>query len=694
MKTTRNRDLGEKLRVLDAPGHRDQFWQRLDAALAGASQESAGRRQAALRRWLRPSLAAAVALAACVALALALTGLPGNTTFGPAPAGAVGRLLAAVDAGLAKVQTLQGTMLTEDAQGQHARMAFAATSGGDVFVDQPLPVTPGELRIARQTYTQERASMRAGDQPWDRARLRLDRTVWVRRQWAGDATSRVSTGRVWLIDAFTRRAVGISYYRETHSDGRFVEIPSPATADAANVWGVSAAVRVAIAAHPAAVALTDTRYDGRPATRAVLTIAGRRWVAVIDRQYGLVLSFAPQDGTAASAGAGPYEAFRIVALRVNQPVRRSRFTVPPVFSLDTAYRAIPLGRHDPRPYTSDDGSVTMSVPAAVRSGEAAILLPTWLPRGFRLWPTASSFSMTTSLWFVRGLDSVQLGISTPSEYAQRDRRTWINLSADSPAASQGAVIATRGGALDGWPMRLAVPELYDPRSADWHNAGVDESTSDPEVSLRGVLTRQQFVDIIASLRPSRGWGLFDRPAYQYARLLLLATIALVLAALAVELGWRRHAPHGLRLPELVALAGCVALAVSMWLPWYRLESVHWHVHYELAGGSIDFAVGALACAFGAALIALLRATRGGWGLPARESILLAVFGLVALAFVADARLVQPDQARFVLGDPGTGVSVWPTPWIGLLVGFVGVAAILIAALLARSPRPADGGEVR
>lgn len=71
-----------------------------------------------------------------------------------------------------------------------------------------------------------------------------------------------------------------------------------------------------------------------------------------------------------------------------------------------------------------------------------------------------------------------------------------------------------------------------------------------------------------------------------------------------------------------------------------------------------------------------------------------VYGLFALAFGLDVRLVQPDQARFYLGDPSTSwSSVWPTPWIGLLLGCAGAAAILLAALLARLDRLGDGGEV-
>jgi hypothetical protein len=85
---------------------------------------------------------------------------------------------------------------------------------------------------------------------------------------------------------------------------------------------------------------------------------------------------------------------------------------------------------------------------------------------------------------------------------------------------------------------------------------------------------------------------------------------------------------------------------------------------------------------------------GGWHLPARESVLLAVFGAFALAFVLDVRLVQPDQARFYLGDLSRGTAVSPTPWVGLVVGLAGVAAILVAALLARGPRSESPGRPR
>ena len=124
----------------------------------------------------------------------------------------------------------------------------------------------------------------------------------------------------------------------------------------------------------------------------------------------------------------------------------------------------------------------------------------------------------------------------------------------------------------------------------------------------------------------------------------------------------------------------------MWLPWYRLVDAPLHAHYELLGASIPAPAMALACALGAAVVALLRAAMGGWRLPARESVLLAVFGVVSLGLVLYARLVQPAQARFVISHATMDDAVWPRPWFGLLLGLAGAGAILIAALLARSHR--------
>jgi hypothetical protein len=305
---------------------------------------------------------------------------------------------------------------------------------------------------------------------------------------------------------------------------------------------------------------------------------------------------------------------------------------------------------------------------------------------------ATAYQTSVTFWFVQGIGSVELGESDREQYPTPDRATWMDVSGGAAAMSRGLVTQTRGGALDGWPMIMTVPQLDEPGTADWHNAGIDGGTDTTRVSLRGVLTRGQYLATISSLRPADGWGLLDRPSYQYGRVLIAVVIGLVVAAVAIEVAAavlarrERRRRRGLRVAEALALAGCVALAVSLWLPWYHLESAARHVDFVLRGGSIRFVVAALACAGGAAVVALLRAAIGGWRLPAREPVLLAAFGLFALALLVDARLVQPDQARFLIGDLSGGTAIWPTPWLGMLVGFAGVALILLAAVLSREPR--------
>ena len=700
MSPERDTRLGEHLEVFDPPDHGPAFWTAVEAGVAGARREAAreATRPPRRRLWLRPALAGVAAAAACAVLALALAGLPGTTEVGPQPAGAVGRLLAAVDAGLAKVRTLQGVIVTTDARGRAQLARFAATAAGDEYVDQPVTEPPAVVRVRRRTYRRDLADMRAGRQPWDRRQLRADRAVVVRRQWAGDAGARVSTDRAWCVDAFTGRPVGIGYSREVNSDGRSLGMPEPVGPDPANVWGLSSAVRVAIADAPDEVTLSDTAYEGRPATRALIGVAGRRWVATIDKQFGLVLAFAPADGTTGGTRANPYVAFRLADLRVNAPIARKRFTVPAVFSLDASFKPISLGRHDQAAYTYDEDYVTAAVPRVVRSAGMPVLVPARVPRGYRLWPLATDYGTTVTLSYVQGIGTVQVEESDREQYPTADRATWVDMESGALPSTPGLVTETRGGALDGWPMRIRVPQLGDPKSADWWNAGVDGGADTPAVSLRGVLTRSQFLGMISSMRPYGGWSLVERPAYQYGRLLLAIVMGLVIAAVAIEIVGavrarrERRARRGLRTAELLALSGCVAIAVSLWLPWYRLESASRHVDYALRGGSIRFAVAALACASGAAIVALLRAAMGGWRLPAREPVLLAVFALFALALLVDVRLVQPDQARFTLGDAAGGAGAWPTPWVGMLAGFAGVALILLAAVFARERRPPAGAD--
>lgn len=687
MKPAPDDELTRALDALEPPAHDPGFWPRVDRQLAAARRDMP-REPAGPRRWLRPAFAAGAAALACALLALGLAGLPGTAEVGPQPAGAVGRLLARVDAGLARVRTVQGTMITAGADGRPQAAPFAVTARGDAYADQPEYVPSRVILGQRRTYRRDLADMRAGRQPWNGRQLRTDRAVLVRMEAAGDAATRVSTSRTWYVDAFTGMPLGIGYSRSVNSDGRYSAMPEPGGPDAANVWGLSSAVRVAIASDPDSVTLADTTYEGRPATKAVVGVGGGSWVAIIDREYGLVLRFDPSSGPSSDE---PYVAFRIVDLRVNEDIPRPRFTVPAVFSLDASFKPIPLGRHDPGPYTDDAGYSTTGVRQAAATAGTQVFLPAHVPSGFRLWPLATDYRTTVAFSYVHGIGTIQLGESDREQYPTSERTTWMDMSTGATAMARGLVTQTRGGALDGWPMIVTVPQLADPRTADWWNAGIDGGTDTTQVSLRGVLARAQYLSMVSSMRPVAGWSLFDRPAYQYGRALLLVVAGLTVAAVLVEVvaasRRRRGRPRaGLRTAEVLALAGCVALAVSLTLPWYRLHSAARHADYALSGGSIRFVVAALACASGAAVVALIRAAMGGWRVPARESVLLATFALFALALLIDVRVVQPDQARFTLGDPSMPGSLSPTPWFGMLVGFSGVALLLLAAVFSRERR--------
>ena len=210
---------GRGLDLFEPPTHAAGFWPALERQLAGGRQ-SGPPEPTGPRRWLRPAFAAAAAAIACALLALGLAGLPGTPELGPQPAGAVGRLLARVDAGLARVRTVQGTMITAGADGRAQAAPFAVTARGDSYADQPEYVPKRVILGHRQTYRRELADMRAGRQPWNGRQLRADRAVLVRLEAAGDAAARVAPrGRGTSTHSRADRSASATRAASTATDG-------------------------------------------------------------------------------------------------------------------------------------------------------------------------------------------------------------------------------------------------------------------------------------------------------------------------------------------------------------------------------------------------------------------------------------------------------------------------------------------
>ena len=127
----------------------------------------------------------------------------------------------------------------------------------------------------------------------------------------------------------------------------------------------------------------------------------------------------------------------------------------------------------------------------------------------------------------------------------------------------------------------------------------------------------------------------------------------------------------LRLGELLALAGAVALAVLSFLPWYRTPSGHltaWD-SFGVTDVLIVIAVGA------AVALAVVNVTERTPALPVVVEVWTGVLALVAAIAIAVRLLVKPDHAT----------SLRPASWLSL------VAAIAIFAGAWRATRDEHAG---
>jgi hypothetical protein len=693
--TSRDEDLGGKLAVFDPPPHDASFWQELNERLDAENARVGG------RSWLRTTCAVAAAVAAVAALSLGLAGLPGANHVGPAPALAAARAVATVDAGIANIRTLQGRIVQLAPSGGETGgyLDFAVAANGDYVSDAHFTYDAAFLKNWRA-----RARGVQGTTSTKRAARRLSTELVTAISVAADTYS----ARTTYLDVFSGAVVGTGYLRVVGDHMSLPSVDDLSTLEVADLWWLPTQIQIALADGDPHVTVSDTVYDGRAVTCA--TIQESRdavaWRAMIDKQYGIVLAFGPAAGSRPRTGRWAYTAFRVEDLRVNRSLAARRFVLPPSFDLrpdasggSSAGSAVnPGGRGDIAAYTERPTPQGWAMPTPIFTALARLSYDPLLPGrplpGYAVAPYAILHELDLVLDYKRGLHGYQIQTNDAPAPAAGDREQWVALN--SPIA--GAVVtAVRGGAFDGCPAVVDLVRLSAPSTIDAANQGVTVQGFGETFAVQGSLTHDQALAVIAAARPRGGWTFWNRPAYQYARLLLAVTIAAVVAALTIEIAAaalvRRtgRVRRGLRLAEVVALVGCLAVALSMRAPWYALHAaVHsgsgttLDARFGLQGASIGYAVIVLGLALLAAAVALIRAALGGWKLPVRQSLLFGLAGAAAVAFVLFVRFQQPWQARFVIGDPIT--AIFPRPAWGLAVGLAGALAFLLAAVLARRER--------
>ena len=330
-------EVAELLRTyLSAPPLRPGFHEQLEARLGkhGTTPRANSRWRGFVSQRKRGLLAAAVLAAALVGIVM-LTGVPGMRETQPASATAAERLVAAIDAGLAKIQTVRGVIVFDspasDKLSQPARASFAATSKGDRLVDVRYRTDWARAGTAyrdqlAQLQRDKSSISQAEYSRWlkeisEQARV-VTRTVWVTK-----SADHASILAFFSSDPVTRR-LARARYLELGWDLGLHRIPG--SGESQRIWGLATQLRSELAGQ-SEISIADTTFDGRPASRVVVPSADGNpgWEAIVDKEYGITLAVRLQRGQPSAGGDDDAYAFHVERLRVNEPLADDTFAVHP-----------------------------------------------------------------------------------------------------------------------------------------------------------------------------------------------------------------------------------------------------------------------------------------------------------------------------------------------------------------------------
>ena len=672
----RDASLGDAINRIPVPARDERFMpdllaslDRVDAAAVAAGAAAGG--SSRLRRLLarrKGSLLAAAALAAALAIILSFAGVPGMHGTQAPTASAADRLAAAIDAGLAKVQTMRGVMVFDQPLGVRTgarpeTALFAATAAGDRLVDMRYrPDWAGVLdqyRLQLEALRKQKAKYSAA--AYKRAlsdlesyRLAVSRTVFV-----DSAAGRTSSYAFFSSDALTHKLAYAKYadlgwYAGLHG--------TPGAADAGRVWALATQLRSLMADHPD-IAVADTTYEGRPATRVAVQAAGGgpAWEAIVDKQYGVTLAVrVVKQGSNDNVNI---RAFHVEHLRVNDPLPRSTFVIRPDYrSTATGHAQVP-GAPKVKIVNMADGAPVVhpyapSELARVASGTE--LVPQAVPAGFRLVEVARSgvdHRTPVTLVYRRGMSEFVVwsgarlaNDDTAGGIAGFDRGTWPNWTA---AGAEFVVI--HGGVLDGAPAAL-LAGVGEPATAQiW--------TATRDVSIGGDLSRAELLTIAGSLRPMKNgvWGKTSADVMSLLAVMVALCAAVVtLAAWLVAVRRRELAER----PQLGLLAwpliGLVLVVCGAGLSWHAL--LHNGTGYASRGWNEPLGRWVIAVAVVAVVCAAWRELARGRRGPIGPKLLAGLAALAALAGSAFALVWLPLEARFIVYPP-TGASPTSESWL-------------------------------
>jgi hypothetical protein len=716
----RDHRIGDAVERVLVPSRGEDFMPALlsrldavDAETPGAAETSSGHsasdRASSLWRHgarRRASLLGAAAVAAALLLVLVLAGVPGMRTTEPSPATAADRLMAAIDAGLAKVHTMRGRIMFDapyqDTTSPPAWATFAATSAGDRMVDVHRRV---DWDGARRAYLAQVASLRKARASYTPAQyksqmagLRQMTAVPRRSVWVISGGEHTASLAYFIADPVTHALARARYYDFGWDLGLG---PNAQAGETERVWELATQLRSVISAD-AGVAVGDTTYQGRPAWH--VTVAPSKgvpgWYAIVDKEYGITL--AVQSPSKARTGL---IAFHVTDLRVNEPLPAGTFAIRP--SYETAMRmadrrggTLVVKKMELTPGAPKVHSYPATVGGLAESG--AELVPAAVPRGYRLSEVARHTRATPPvLVYRRGMSAFvvessprtpgQVGLpagSVPARIATFDRATWPGLWSDEYAE----FVRIKGGALNGAPAMLYAGVGGPASLYAW--------TDSQEANVNGDLTRSQLLAVAGSLRPLRG-GFYatSQAGLLSTAALMLALLAAVVTAVAWLAARRRAEPDaGPRLGVLAwPLIGLALVVIGAFLTWHAL--LHNGPAFHVSGWHepLGRAVAALAIAAICAAAWWLLARR-----PARVWLrtLAQTLAAFALAGAVLALVYLPPTARFLVSPTVTNTQSGnvgdeslllriadsqfsPSATTGLYVALLGALVLFVGVLMMR-----------
>jgi hypothetical protein len=634
-------------------------------------------------------------------LILTLTGVPGVRDTQVPPASALDRLVAAIDAGLAKVDTVQGVMVFDGPGNLTYRRlqkaVFAATSAGDRLVD--VHFSP-DWAHALSDYRGQLAALRKAKAKYTKAAYRralsdlkgvlLVPTRELLVQNAGEHSFRIE---LFSSDAGTRKLAFVKYI----DLGSYVGQPAVGQDHAERVWALATQLRATLANH-SDITVTDTTYDGRPAFRvAVPTADGTpAWQAIVDKRFGITLAvrvLQPQTGAGSDPGV---LAFHVEQLRVNGVLAPATFTMKPDYGSGSpkvpgapVVKTLDLAKGAPVAHVYAGAQLT-------RVASGTELVPTSVPAGFRLTEVARyGADRRTPLVLVyrRGMNQFsvwsgrRVGNGTPRIRAF-DRGTW-----PSPGGAGDELLRVHGGALDGVPAAVSV--------AVGHQASIDAWTGSREARITGDLSRGELLAVAGSLRPLKGgggWG--TSPGGVAALLGVIVACAAAATTAAVWLVARRRRGYGsLQLGVFTwPLIGLALVVAGAGLEWHALLHATGPGGYVERGWDEPLGRWVIAAAVMAAVCAIWGRLAGRRRGPIRPKFLAGVLAVGALGGAAFALVYLPSQARFVMAA-SSGASPTDESWLmrtvssqfspsavtGLYISLVGALFLLVGVLMTRKP---------